>query len=529
MAIFRIKDSNNNFIDFPTQLTVVGGDTLPIGTMVPYGNENPPINWLICDGSAVLRDEYPELFAVIGTSYGEGDGSTTFNLPDKRGKISVGLNVNDESFENIGVEGGTKSDTYNLEHSHTTQSHTLTTSEMPWHTHYQQARTSDGNFNPIASVSSGGTSGGATDPDSGSYGWTNTGSSWLYTTGSGGSEAHTHGDTGASLSTTEINNLQPYQVDQWIIKAFFSAGVVATTEQNLTSESTINVPSVAAVKYALDDVKSSIENIDSRLALQNLGNNNYIIMQNIRDTEDIGLTNVDLNNMTKPGIYALYGTCYNVPIVSPLTAGYGTLYVTQYSEVHITQLLITGQWNADNPNAYFRSTYNDETTMHWSSWHKIVTTNASSMRGNMYKYKDVYDGIFQKGSGDNYLMIRTPVRSDLVSFNRIKIEGYAYRNATPWRATLVWYNYNNAGTMQMINSGWEGHGPDAIWISFGSDGYCYLIIHFASDNYFNFFTITDYWTSNITCATVWNWTSDTYESMPDPGGSYTIQLTKRNE
>ena len=67
-----------------------GGDFVPVGVMVPYTSEKPPQDWLICDGSAISRTEYSELFAVIGTKYGAGDGSTTFNLPNKKGKVSVG-------------------------------------------------------------------------------------------------------------------------------------------------------------------------------------------------------------------------------------------------------------------------------------------------------------------------------------------------------------------------------------------------------------------------------------------------------
>lgn len=59
----------------------VTGDTLPIGSVVSYSKSKAPTNWLICDGSAVSRTTYSELFKVIGIIYGEGDGSTTFNLP----------------------------------------------------------------------------------------------------------------------------------------------------------------------------------------------------------------------------------------------------------------------------------------------------------------------------------------------------------------------------------------------------------------------------------------------------------------
>lgn len=63
----------------------------PTGSVIPYaGVSSPPSNWLVCDGSAVSRTTYAELFTAISTTFGSGDGSTTFNLPDLRGRNVVG-------------------------------------------------------------------------------------------------------------------------------------------------------------------------------------------------------------------------------------------------------------------------------------------------------------------------------------------------------------------------------------------------------------------------------------------------------
>lgn len=62
-------------------LTAIYADS-PIGVILPYGGDTAPTGYLICDGSAVSRTTYADLYAVIDTKYGEGDGSTTFNLPD---------------------------------------------------------------------------------------------------------------------------------------------------------------------------------------------------------------------------------------------------------------------------------------------------------------------------------------------------------------------------------------------------------------------------------------------------------------
>jgi microcystin-dependent protein len=64
---------------------------LPIGTIIPYtSNGSNPQGFLECNGAAVSREMYPELFSIIGTTYGNGDGSTTFNLPDLRGRFIEG-------------------------------------------------------------------------------------------------------------------------------------------------------------------------------------------------------------------------------------------------------------------------------------------------------------------------------------------------------------------------------------------------------------------------------------------------------
>ena len=64
--------------------TEVAGLALPSGMITPYGGATAPSGWLLCDGTAVSRETYADLFAVIGTAFGSGDGSTTFNVPDMR-------------------------------------------------------------------------------------------------------------------------------------------------------------------------------------------------------------------------------------------------------------------------------------------------------------------------------------------------------------------------------------------------------------------------------------------------------------
>lgn len=62
----------------------------PVGMITPFGGSSAPTGWFICDGTAKSRSTYSDLFNVIGTNYGVGDGSTTFNLPDLRGRATIG-------------------------------------------------------------------------------------------------------------------------------------------------------------------------------------------------------------------------------------------------------------------------------------------------------------------------------------------------------------------------------------------------------------------------------------------------------
>lgn len=83
---------------------------VPVGVVLPYAGTTAPTSlYLICDGSAVSRTTYADLFALIGTTYGAGDGSTTFNLPDMRGRAPWGKGIN-AAVDTLGDnEGATQS------------------------------------------------------------------------------------------------------------------------------------------------------------------------------------------------------------------------------------------------------------------------------------------------------------------------------------------------------------------------------------------------------------------------------------
>lgn len=105
------------------------GSFEPIGSVKMYAGASTPSKWLYCDGTPVSRTTYAKLFAVIGTTYGAGDGSTTFNLPDFRGRVPVGMGKGtaaDAQTRSLGYAGGT-------------ETVTLTVNQMPSHTHVQNS------------------------------------------------------------------------------------------------------------------------------------------------------------------------------------------------------------------------------------------------------------------------------------------------------------------------------------------------------------------------------------------------------
>lgn len=67
-----------------------GAVSVPAGTIVPYGGSSAPTGYLLCDGSAVSRTTYADLFSAIGTAFGAGNGTTTFNIPNTSGLVLRG-------------------------------------------------------------------------------------------------------------------------------------------------------------------------------------------------------------------------------------------------------------------------------------------------------------------------------------------------------------------------------------------------------------------------------------------------------
>lgn len=158
------------------------GPGFPVGIVMIYAGDTAPDDWALCDGAELSRGAYADLFAVVGTRYGAGDGATTFNLPNLSGRIPVGLDETQAEFVTLGKTGGEKA-------------HALTVNEMPAHDHPWTWRlgtvgtfTANDGIQPVRADQPGG----AYPAGNGAIGET------------GGGGAH--------------NNLQPYVVTTYIIK-----------------------------------------------------------------------------------------------------------------------------------------------------------------------------------------------------------------------------------------------------------------------------------------------------------------------
>ena len=164
------------------------------GTILPTVATSAPTGWLLCDGSAVSRTTYANLFTIVGTAFGTGDGSTTFNLPDLRGRSIIGVGTGS------GLTARTRGQTGG------TETHTLAEAEMPLHGHPVRESVIVSGSSDATTATTGGfplkTTGIVTQA---AYTGTPSNTAGQQIGGTGGSTAH--------------NNMQPFMALSYIIRA----------------------------------------------------------------------------------------------------------------------------------------------------------------------------------------------------------------------------------------------------------------------------------------------------------------------
>jgi len=208
---------NANF----TSLDSLLYETMPVGAMLDFAGTSAPTGFLLTYGQAVSRTTYSALFGVIGTAFGSGDGSTTFNLPDSRGRSHIGLDnlggssanritdANADSLNNTGGGLETTTATGSVSGSTgTTGSTTISISEMPSHQH----------DTPIANTNNYGN--GSTFPVSGGdlAGASTTTARLTKATGGGGSHNHSGGSLSATFTGNAVTSTPPWIALTKIIK-----------------------------------------------------------------------------------------------------------------------------------------------------------------------------------------------------------------------------------------------------------------------------------------------------------------------
>lgn len=209
--------------------TILAAAVVPTGAVMPWAGTGAiaPTGWAFCEGGAISRTTYATLFAVVGTSYGIGDGITTFNLPDLQQRIPVGRGSDSAgySLSTLGDTGGTTSVTLTSSqvppHTHglnvpTTLTVTGTATGGS-HTHTIEGSVNEGTFGPPTGFEL--TDGSTSSYDATTEGWISTGSHTHTVTGTAtGNVTGFTNDGSPALQGLPHGNMQPYVVMRYIIK-----------------------------------------------------------------------------------------------------------------------------------------------------------------------------------------------------------------------------------------------------------------------------------------------------------------------
>lgn len=289
--------SKNSATDYDmvwTDLTI--GDNEPIGSIKLYGGATAPNGYLFAQGQEVSRTTYSELFSIYGTAFGEGDGSTTFNLPNLKGKVIVGLDETDTDFNSLGKTGGSKT-------------HTQTVAEMPSHTHSTTV---------------------------GPWGVTSGGFYGVVSNNSGDSSPVYLGSTG---NGQPMNIMNPYMVFNYIIKAYKTSSVPEDSEvKNVETDSTSDV-------YSCDYINNKL-------------NTKIVLWENPNPTANFDSQNIVFNN-SDFDVYEVYyyiATTNQQVLTAKSLKGHGTRLIIPSDQIQYRTISYVSD-NTYNVNAASDPTY----------------------------------------------------------------------------------------------------------------------------------------------------------------------------
>lgn len=164
------------------------------GTILPTVATSAPAGWLLCDGAAVSRTDYANLFTLVGTTFGSGNGSTTFNVPDLRGRSVIGVGTGS------GLTARARGDVGGAE------THTLSEAQMPLHGHaFRASYTTTGSSDASTQTTGGFPTKTTSAANQAAYTGTPSNTAGQQIGGTGGGAAH--------------NNMQPFMALSYIIRA----------------------------------------------------------------------------------------------------------------------------------------------------------------------------------------------------------------------------------------------------------------------------------------------------------------------
>ena len=246
------------------------GDSMPIGATIEWFGTDIPSNFLELNGQEISRTTYKELFDIVGTVFGSGNGTTTFNLPNRKGRMSIGLNPDDTDFNTLGKKGGSKT-------------HLMTINELVNHTH------------PIA------------------YGGSQTGESEAVVGSNGVVNPDNRTIIKAEGQNQPFNIMNPYIVSKFIVKAKNSTGYVkqgANVIANLDSSSDTDALSASMGK----ELKSKNPNRIFFNRLSDIGLSSFTTLDEIVEQVPVDCTfQVYVSKEAATKMYNQVGGAGNLP------------------------------------------------------------------------------------------------------------------------------------------------------------------------------------------------------------------------
>lgn len=238
------------------RVTATSSDVLaritPVGMAAPWPGATAPTGWLLAYGQAVSRTTYSELFAAYGTTYGAGDGSTTFNLPDYRGRTPFGRDDMGGSAASRVTTAGSSTDGATLGAVGGAQNVSLTAAQGPQHSHTATVIDPTHTHAQTVTTVEPGVTGALTGGGVTAYAWDGNQNTGFAATGISVSIAN-------SGSGSAHSNMPPAIIQNWIILALPALAAATTTGVNglLYQFSTSTSGSPGAGRIAFDDVTPS--------------------------------------------------------------------------------------------------------------------------------------------------------------------------------------------------------------------------------------------------------------------------------